>query len=268
MAACIREVSRRHDNVQHAAGSGGIDRLLQMFALPVDKDATSQLRMNALLFRGLMEFPLNVLAKSAQIRSGIWRRNGHAMADQVLNYAEPPFCRPLADADMLLLQFALICHTSQNAGGVPSIANKDDRVSGLAFSGQGTLRMVNLLLHRFGVFDFLGFEKAPDANVDRYKQELGMGLYPPEMEETKDEMEEEMEDDSTEEIVLPWTYCPVATDPATVLRLVDELLHLIIILITVSIITFQDVAFTVSFCLQYLLLLSFVFIGNAISKPS
>lgn len=238
MAACIREVSRRHDNVQQATGSGGIDRLLQMFALPVDKDASSQLRMNALLFRGLMEFPLNVLAKSAQIRSGIWRRNGHAMADQVLNYAEPPFCRPLADADMLLLQFALICHTSQNAGSVPSIGNKDDRVSGLSFSGQGTLRMVNLLFHRFCVFDFLGFEKAPNANVDRYKQELGMGLYPPEIEETKEEeMEEEMEDDSTEEIVLPWTYCPVATDPATVLRLVDELLHLIIILITVSIIT-------------------------------
>jgi len=205
-----------------------------MFALPSNDDASSQLRTNALLFRGLFEFPINVLSKAAQIRAGIWRRNGRSMEDQGINYAEPPFCRPLKDADILLLQFGLICHSSQGNGSL-----FDDSMSrGLVYSGHGTLRLVNLLLHRFGVFDFLGFEKAPNSNVERYKQELGKGLYPPELEEKKEEDEEDMEEEGDDEkpstkLVLPWTYCPV-TDPEMVLRLVDELLHLIIILITVS----------------------------------
>ena len=210
--------------------------LLGLFALPSNDDSSSQLRTNALLFRGLFEFPINVLSKAAQIRAGIWRRNGRSMEDQGINYAEPPFCRPLKDADILLLQFGLICHSSH---GTASLV--DDSMSrGLVYGGQGTLRLVNLLLHRFGVFDFLGFEKAPTSNVERYKQELGMGLYPPELEEKKEveeedmEMEEEDEDETlSPKLVLPWTYCPV-TDPEMVLRLVDELLHLIIILITVS----------------------------------
>ena len=51
------------------------------------------------------------------------------MSDQVLNYSEPPFCRPLADADVLLLQFALACHPP---------------------GGEGTSRLACLLIHRFG----------------------------------------------------------------------------------------------------------------------
>ncbi len=66
------------------------------------------------------------------------------MSDQVLNYSEPPFCRPLADADMLLLQFALICHTSV-AGSAKSKdggEEMDQTLAGLAFGGEGTLRLV------------------------------------------------------------------------------------------------------------------------------
>ena len=156
------------------------------------------------------------------------------MEDQGINYAEPPFCRLFKDADVLLLQFGLICHSPQ---GTERLVGGDPMSRGLVYSGQGTLRLVNLLLHRFGVFDFLGFDKAPNSNIERYKQELGMGLYPPELEEKKEEDEEGMEEGDDEKpstkLVLPWTYCPV-TDPEMVLRLVDELLHLIIILITVS----------------------------------
>lgn len=86
----------------------------------------------------------------------------------------------------------------------------------------------NLLLHRFGVFDFLGFEVAPTASVDQYKNEIERGLYPPEIEGAEET------DESSREIVLPWTsYCP-APDPSTCMALVQELLHLIILLITVS----------------------------------
>lgn len=181
------------------------------------------------------------------------------MNDQVLNYSEPPFCRPLADADMLLLQFALLCHTSRVAGNAYTMDGDDsdekNSIARLAFAGNGTARLVvnicvlifpqffvfttssitnviyngiyqNLLLHRFGVFDFLGFEKAPTANVDQYKNELSKGLYPP-------EIEADVSDESFPELVLPWTYCP-APDPTTCLNLVQELMHIIILLITVS----------------------------------
>jgi hypothetical protein len=62
------------------------------------------------------------------------------------DYSEPPFCRPLADADMLLLQFALICHSSSHIAE-KSLISKDSRalgrsLAGLAFAGQGTLRLV------------------------------------------------------------------------------------------------------------------------------
>ena len=40
------------------------------------RDLRAQLRLNALLFRGLMEFPIIAVSRAAQIRAGLWRRNG------------------------------------------------------------------------------------------------------------------------------------------------------------------------------------------------
>ena len=88
--------------------------------------------------------------RAAQIRAGIWRRNGPGMNDQVLNYSEPPFCRGLADADMLLLQFSLLCHSSR-VGGRASMGGDDpdskDSIARLAFAGQGTARLTVSSLH-------------------------------------------------------------------------------------------------------------------------
>lgn len=58
-ASCIREVSRRQDD----AGDNGMDALLDMFVPPVGEGALTQLRLNALLVRGLMEFPAIVLSR-------------------------------------------------------------------------------------------------------------------------------------------------------------------------------------------------------------
>lgn len=111
VAACIREVSRR----LYISHRDGISKLLEMFALPIGNDASAQFRLNAILFRGLMEFPAIVLSRqvlllsiilvenkpetitcgspsfllrtinrAAQIRAGVWRRNGPAMFDQVM----------------------------------------------------------------------------------------------------------------------------------------------------------------------------------------
>lgn len=236
-----------------------------MFAFPVDKDIEDQLRMNALLFRGLMEFPLNILSKAAQIKSGMWRRNGPSMIDEALNYAEPPFCRSFGDADMLLLQFSLICHSHSSTQ-----STKNDKVCGLNYSGQGTVRFVNLLMHRFGVFDFLGFEKAPNTNVDRYNSEIKMGLYSGEQTVVM-EADDNMDEGRDEPQVLPWTYCP-ATDPVIILKMVNELLHLIIILITVRRIP-DDTCFLLSSSCLKVCSLFFVVnnclhpLGIAVAKP-
>jgi hypothetical protein len=56
--------------------------------------------------RSLWQIPLSVLALGAEVRSGLWRRNGHMMMDQVVNYADAPFCRIFKDMDILLLQCA------------------------------------------------------------------------------------------------------------------------------------------------------------------
>ena len=57
VAACIREVSRR----RCISDSDGISKLLEM--LGSGNDASAQFRLNALLFRGLMEFPAIVLSR-------------------------------------------------------------------------------------------------------------------------------------------------------------------------------------------------------------
>jgi len=124
-AACLREVCRRPN---------GMLQLLQKVT------------------HVTMEFPLLVLSRSAQVRAGLWKRNGSLMHDQVLNYAEPPFCRALRDADVLLVQYASL------TGGTGSI--------------------IALLIHRFGLFEFCGFAEAPAANLDLYTSQVASGLYP------------------------------------------------------------------------------------------
>eukprot|EP00804_Cyclotella_cryptica_P026552 CCRYP_015394-RC/>CCRYP_015394-RC protein AED:0.06 eAED:0.06 QI:168/1/1/1/0.85/0.76/21/3141/1947 len=229
VAACIREVSRRHDVTNNTFGGGGIAELLRMFKVPGDissLDAVSQLRLNSLLFRGLMEFPVIVLSRAAQIRAGIWRRNGPGMTDQVLNYSEPPFCKALQDSDILLVQFSLICQQSSNLITKGETNNQMGRLAGSVLSqAHGTSRLVNLLLHRFGVFDFLGFESAPSKDTHQYMQEIEAGFYPAESQATAGQ---EVPPNSRP---FPWVYSP-AKDFATSIRLVEELLTLLIILIT------------------------------------
>ena len=52
----------------------------------------------------LVDYPLQIIAWECQVRAGMWRRNGHAMIDQIMNYSEPPFCRIFKDLDVLLVQ--------------------------------------------------------------------------------------------------------------------------------------------------------------------
>ena len=191
VAACLREVCLR------ASGMGEL-------VLAINQ-RLSETETNS-LFLGLMEFPLLVLSRAAQVRAGLWRRNGPGLNDQVLNYAEPPFCRAMRDADLLLVQFAMLGRTLHQ--GKTGRQNSDVGVSFL----------VHLLLHRLGIFDFAGLAKGPNSDITRYLDEVKQGLYSPE--ESVDHMEEDFP--------LPWTYSP-ARDAASSLLLLEEFLHMMII---------------------------------------
>lgn len=192
VSACLREASLR-DN--------GIDDLMTVLSQHLTNDTRED------LFLGLMEFPLLVLSRAAQVRAGLWRRNGNGLNDQVLNYAEPPFCRAMRDADMLLVQFAMLGRTRYQT--------TDCRPE----SDVGTCFMIHLLLHRLGLFEFCGFVKAPDADVNRYLDEVQKGLY----------MSEKSSEGDNENFMLPSTFSP-AQDAAGLLLLLEEFLHLIIII--------------------------------------
>lgn len=59
-------------------------------------------------FYSLVDYPMNCLVGSAQIRAKLWVKNGMAMSDQNLNYSEYPFCNFFRDMDILLTQ-VMIC---------------------------------------------------------------------------------------------------------------------------------------------------------------
>ena len=58
----------------------GISKLLGMLKESMEAGATvAGENSSALLVRGLMEYPTIVLSRAAQIRAGLWKRNGHSM---------------------------------------------------------------------------------------------------------------------------------------------------------------------------------------------
>lgn len=199
VACCLRELCLRKNS-----DCGGIADLLQRLRAELPVKQYDE------LFEGLMEFPVFVLSPAAQVRAGLWRRNGSGLNDQVLNYAEPPFCRNMRDADLLMTQFATVGRTRhQSSESRPS-------------SDVGMSFLVNLMLHRLGIFDFAGLAKAPNWNITRYLKEVADGLYPAEHKAF-----EVGGDDSA----LPWTYSP-ARDSSSSMQLLEEFLHFICVFIT------------------------------------
>jgi hypothetical protein len=194
VAACLREASLRET---------GIDDLLLCLTEKLSEDVKDD------LFLGLMEFPLLVLSRAAQIRAGLWRRNGNGLNDQVLNYAEPPFCRAMRDADLLLVQFAMLGRTRHQT--------TDCRPD----SDVGTCFMIHLLLHRLGLFEFCGLAKAPDVDINRYLDEVQRGLY----------TAEKSSKDIVDDFLLPSTFSPTEDVSASFL-LLEEFLHTMIIICT------------------------------------
>ena len=58
--------------------------------------------------RDMIDIPLLSVVFATQVKLGMWRRNGNNMYDQLLNYANAPYCRVYKDQDRLLIQFLLL----------------------------------------------------------------------------------------------------------------------------------------------------------------
>lgn len=200
-ASAIRELCLRKDDVNF-----GMHNLMKRLRTQIPEGSCS----SDDLFLGLMEFPLLVLSRVAQVRSDLWKRNGPGLNDQVLNYAEPPFCRNMRDADLLMTQFSVL-----GRNRFLSNANRPESDVGISF-------LTNLLLHRLGIFDFVGFFMAPNSDAQRYKQEADAGLYP---------REEAAPDAFSTDVPLPWTYSP-ARDTSSRMKLLEEYLHFMIVFIS------------------------------------
>jgi len=196
VSSCFRELCLRIDEV--GSGMRALREMVEERLSPKERDY---------LFRGLMEFPLLVLCRACQIRAGLWKRNGPGLIDQVMNYAEPPFCRTMRDADLLMVQFSVLGRTY---GQSPM-----DRPN----SDVGVSFLVNTLLHRLGIFDFLGFAEAPRVHVNRYQEEMKQDLFPSEL---------SIDSPSKGDVSLPWTYSP-SRETAMSLVLLEEFLHFLIV---------------------------------------
>jgi hypothetical protein len=89
------------------------------------------------------------------------------------------------------------------------------------------------LLHRFGIFDFCGLQMAPDSDLDRYHQEVNAGVYPGEMQRSMQHVTTGTGDTNIPSLfVLPHTYSPASKDVVQSLALLEEALHLLIVLVT------------------------------------
>jgi len=228
VAACLREVARR-PYIKAGGEIGGIEELLIMMKQNHDEEEKKdndyyddfEEKLHS-LFQGLIEFPTIVLSRSSQIRSGLWKRNGPGMLDQVLNYAEPPFCRSLRDADLVLIQFVLLGFNSLTHGGCECVdKNNQSDSNRIRF---GCAHFVNLLLHRLGIFEFVGFATAPDSDIPRYLKE----------EKESDRTTVKVETDFNGEgraTMVPSAYT-ATEDVATSSSLMEELLHTLVIVIT------------------------------------
>jgi len=137
------------------------------------------------------------------------------MFDQILNYAEPHFCKALRDADLVLIQFAFIGLSSIKQADLDAATN-DMKSKCTAFT---CAHLINLLLNRFGVFEFAGFVRAAEVYEDRYWDEIQEGLYPP---------EKQMDSETK---TLPWTYS-ATDDPVRCKAMLEEFLYTLIMLIT------------------------------------
>ena len=98
------------------------------------------------VFPLVVDHPLDSLAFGAEIRVGLWIRNGVCMRDQLVNFDEVPYCRIFKELDISLLQI-FGAKTCKNECIAPLVAR---------------------VFHRYGIYDYiLGHNTTTEEDVTK-----------------------------------------------------------------------------------------------------
>ncbi|KAI8141720.1 hypothetical protein BJV82DRAFT_645135 [Fennellomyces sp. T-0311] len=101
LAFVLEHISAVDEDMLIEAGfPGGFQQIFTLFKADDVEKATPE----ALL--PIIEFPIRTIAFSAQIRAGVWVRNGYGIRNQALHYRDVSLRENTYDADMFLLQLA------------------------------------------------------------------------------------------------------------------------------------------------------------------
>jgi hypothetical protein len=223
VSSCLREIARRPYQVN--AKSCGIDELFECLGTGIKDD----LKLGH-FYNGLVEVTTTILSRAAQIRSDLWKRNGNAMKLQVINYAEPSFCKSMRDADLLLIQFSLIGNSMLHVGG-----DHESIMDAKTNTQFNPASFICLLIYRFGLFDFVGFEAAAEEymedggfEVAKYPLQSSDGLITDE----RRRLSAMSDTISHAKHALQSSAFSASDDPERLSAMLNEFLHLLIILIT------------------------------------
>lgn len=94
---------------------------------------------NAVSLSSSIDIPLLCVLFGTQVGLSMWSRNGQCVIDQVMNYADYPYCRIYKELDTLLIQFLLTIHPPD--------------------------QFISQLFYRFGVAEYVAHRKSVNSSV-------------------------------------------------------------------------------------------------------
>ncbi|KAI9321086.1 hypothetical protein BX666DRAFT_1851833 [Dichotomocladium elegans] len=130
LLACLLEHAYLLDDqtIEAAGYTGGFSQVITLFKL---NSAEQYISTDALL--PILDFPVRTLAFSAQIRAGVWVRNGYGIRNQAHHYRDISLRENTYDADIFLLQ--------------------------LGFATVNPEKLMMTLMDRFGLFEWFNGER-------------------------------------------------------------------------------------------------------------
>ncbi|KAI9489596.1 hypothetical protein BDB00DRAFT_610159 [Zychaea mexicana] len=93
--------SLSEDMLAEAGFQNGFEQVLNLFS------AENQENISPAVLLPIIEYPIRTVAFSAQIRAGVWVRNGYGIRNQALHYRDVSLRENTYDADLFLLQLGI-----------------------------------------------------------------------------------------------------------------------------------------------------------------
>ncbi|KAK7453361.1 E3 ubiquitin-protein ligase ubr1 [Stygiomarasmius scandens] len=145
----------------------------------------------------ILDFPLRVLSMIAQIRTGLWVRNGFGIRGQVLHYRDFMLRELCFDQDLWVVQVALV------ALGDVRVENKDKDKDG---GGRGGDLVLVSVLERFGLREFFLEPSQDEDGSDGSADAEGVQVH----------------------VQTPFQVSPTYADPSHLGSMIEELFYILI----------------------------------------